>query len=37
LIGDAKREGDASYFVYTLVLDGTGIRRINDKSGEIEF
>ena len=37
LIGDAKRKGDSSYCVYTLVLDGTGIRPINDKSGEIEF
>ncbi len=29
LIGDAKRDGDASYHVYTLKIDGTEIRRIN--------
>ncbi|MGB8259940.1 MAG: hypothetical protein WCE75_06300 [Terracidiphilus sp.] len=31
LIGDAKREGDANYQVYTAGIDGTDIRRINDK------
>lgn len=34
LIGDAKREGDTSYHVYTLALDGTDIRRINDKGDD---
>lgn len=31
LICDARREGDAEHHVYTLNLDGTDIRRINDK------
>jgi hypothetical protein len=31
LIGNAKREGDTSYHVYTLKIDGTEIRRINDR------
>lgn len=30
IIGDAKREGDENYHVYTLNLDGTNVRRIND-------
>jgi Tol biopolymer transport system component len=30
IIGDAKREIDDSYHVYTLNIDGTDIRRIND-------
>jgi Tol biopolymer transport system component len=34
IIGDAKREGDASYHVYTLNIDGTEIRRINDKGDD---
>jgi Tol biopolymer transport system component len=34
LIGDAKREGDTSYHVYTLKIDGTDIRRINDKGDD---
>ena len=31
LIGNAKREGDQAHHVYTVSLDGTQIRRINDK------
>jgi Tol biopolymer transport system component len=31
LIGNAKREGDDTFHVYTLALDGTEIRRINDR------
>lgn len=31
LIGNAKREGDESHHVYTLNLDGTDIKRINNK------
>lgn len=31
LIGNAKREGDENHFVYTLNVDGTDIRRLNDK------
>lgn len=31
LIGNAKREGDASHHVYTTTLDGSKIVRINDK------
>ncbi len=34
LIGDAKREGDAGYHVYTLKIDGTDIRRINDRGDD---
>ncbi|KAA6456692.1 hypothetical protein DYQ86_24855 [Acidobacteria bacterium AB60] len=34
LIGNAKREGDTSYHVYTLAVDGTDIRRINDKGDD---
>jgi Tol biopolymer transport system component len=34
LIGDAKRDGDTSYYVYTLAIDGTDIRRINDKGDD---
>jgi len=34
LIGDAKGEGDTSFHVYTLAIDGTDIRRINDKGGD---
>ena len=30
IIGNAKRAGDDSYHVYTLNIDGTNIRRIND-------
>jgi len=30
IIGNAKREGDGSYQVYTLRIDGTEIRRLND-------
>jgi TolB protein len=30
IIGNAKQEGDTSYHVYTLAIDGTEIRRIND-------
>lgn len=30
LIGNAKRDGDASFQVYTLKIDGTEIHRIND-------
>jgi hypothetical protein len=29
IIGDARREGDTAYHVYTLNIDGTDIRRIN--------
>jgi Tol biopolymer transport system component len=31
LIGNAKREGDSTHHVYTTRLDGTQIRRINDR------
>ena len=31
IIGNAKRDGDDAYHVYTLKLDGTDIRRINDR------
>jgi TolB protein len=31
IIGNAKREGDSSYHVYTLNIDGTDIRRISDR------
>jgi len=31
LICDAKMEGDESFFVYTLNIDGTDIKKINDK------
>lgn len=31
LIGNAKREGDATHHVYTTTLDGTKIVKINDK------
>jgi Tol biopolymer transport system component len=31
LIGNAKREGDEAYHVYTLNVDGSHIRRINDR------
>jgi Tol biopolymer transport system component len=31
LIGNAKRGGDDAYHVYTLAIDGTEIRRINDR------
>lgn len=34
LIGDAKQAGDTSYHVYTLEIDGTDIRRINDKGDD---
>jgi Tol biopolymer transport system component len=34
LIGDAKRDGDTGYHVYTLAIDGTDIRRINDKGDD---
>jgi Tol biopolymer transport system component len=34
IIGNAKREGDTSYHVYTLNIDGTDIRRINDKGDD---
>jgi TolB protein len=34
IIGDAKREGDDDYHVYTLNLDGTDIRRINDRGSD---
>jgi Tol biopolymer transport system component len=34
IIGDAKRDGDTSYHVYTLAIDGTDIRRINDKGDD---
>jgi Tol biopolymer transport system component len=31
LIGDARMEGDQAYHVYTVRLDGSEVRRINDK------
>ena len=34
IIGNAKRDGDTSYHVYTLKIDGTDIRRINDKGDD---
>ena len=34
IIGNAKRDGDSSYHVYTLAIDGTDIRRINDKGDD---
>jgi Tol biopolymer transport system component len=34
LIGDAKLEGDTNYHVYTVAVDGTDIRRINDKGDD---
>jgi Tol biopolymer transport system component len=34
IIGDAKGEGDTRYQVYTLAIDGTDIRRINDKGDD---
>src|SRR5215472_3447325 len=34
IIGNAKREGDDDYHVYTLNLDGSGIRRINDRGSD---
>jgi Tol biopolymer transport system component len=34
LIGDAKRDGDTSYHVYTLSIDGTDISRINDQGDD---
>ena len=34
LIGNAKREGDEVHHVYTTRLDGTEIRRINDKGAD---
>jgi TolB protein len=34
LIGTAKREGDDAYHVYTLNIDGTEIRRINDRGDD---
>jgi|WetSurMetagenome_2_1015567.scaffolds.fasta_scaffold31522_1 TolB protein len=34
IIGNAKREGDETYHVYTLTLDGTEIVRINDRGDD---
>src|ERR1700704_1344717 len=34
IIGNARREGDDDYHVYTLNLDGTGVRRINDRGSD---
>jgi hypothetical protein len=34
IIGNAKRDGDSSYHVYTLKIDGTEITRINDKGDD---
>ena len=34
IIGNAKRDGDDGYRVYTLKIDGTEIRRINDKGAD---
>jgi TolB protein len=34
LVGDAKREGDDAYHVYTLKIDGSDIRRINDRGDD---
>ena len=34
IIGNAKREGDDDYHVYTLNLDGSSIRRINDRGSD---
>jgi Tol biopolymer transport system component len=31
IIGDARREGETAYHVHTLNIDGTDIRRINDR------
>ncbi|MEA2936504.1 MAG: TolB protein [Alphaproteobacteria bacterium] len=31
IIGNAKRDDDAAWHVYTMNIDGTGIRRINDR------
>jgi TolB protein len=34
IIGNAQREGDSGFRVYTLKLDGTDIRRIEDKGDD---
>ena len=34
LICNAKREGDADFMTYTVNVDGTDIRRINDKGAD---
>lgn len=34
LIGNAQREGDSGFRVYTLKIDGTDIRRIEDKGDD---
>ena len=34
IIGNAKREGDDGYRVYTAKIDGTQIRRINDRGAD---
>ncbi len=34
LIGNAKMEGDATHHVYTVNLDGSGLRRINERGAD---
>ena len=34
IIGNAKRDGDAAFHVYTLTIDGTEIHRVNDKGDD---
>lgn len=34
VIGNAKRDGDDNFHVYTLNIDGTNIRRINDRGSD---
>ena len=35
IIGNAQREGDSGFRVYTLKIDGTDIRRIEDKGAPV--
>ena len=34
IIGNAKQPGDDGYHVYTIDIDGTGLRRINDRGAD---
>ena len=34
LVGNAKMEGDRAHHVYTVNLDGSGLRRINDRGAD---
>jgi len=34
LVCNAKREGDSDFMVYTVNIDGTDIKRINDKGAD---